>query len=736
MSAKFWKLKKADNGTTFISGTDHTNRSEQSAAGSIDLVPGALIGGVYRIVTLIGRGGMGEVYLARHETLGKKCALKVIPPEQVSEMGWQRFQLEAKAVAKLEHINLVRVTDLGIHEGCLPFYAMDYIDGNTLAEILSQSGPMPVARVLEIFMQVCDGVDCAHQSGLLHRDLKPANIMVLEQKSGHPLAKILDFGLAKLTGQDRDKQSLTAVGDVFGSPFYMSPEQCNGDKLDRRSDIYSLGCTMFECLTGQPPFTGHLAAAVIFSQLEADPPSLESIVGSNKLPVSMEIVIAKLLRKNPVERYQTLPELRGDLERVARGEEVQPFYVSRSKRTEIDVPANAPARSYDHGKRSERNNKILLPLFAIAFLILISSASFWYVNSRPKQRTNAETVSAYKMPDVTIGNDLGYERSIGTIEEERPDSLALSSAPPTSAKDTKPYSRVLEQGGHKKRIFYFPDEFPVGDLEIYDREDMRHKIIAAKGEVALNPDVLVDFTPREIAWKYPNYLRRFRSGDLYGVKIVDDAYTSGSDKKLNGSIARALDLISEIPGVQSLHLLDVGRSQSSEELAPLEKFPSLKHLHITWSGAEAKKLSELSMLQKLESLDIWINGDFTEILQSLKTSTQISALALRSDTTLSEIAMIANLPNLRELELIRVNPANQNVTIEILNLLSKAARLESLKLDCMPIGVDAASTLSQFKNLKHLKLDSQCVLPQIARRLERALPSRITIEFGTEHTSF
>ncbi len=164
-----------------------------------------------------------------------------MPPEQVTEIGWQRFQLEARAVAKLDHINLVRVTDLGIHEGCLPYYAMDYVDGKNLAELLAEQGPIPLKAMLEIFMQVCDRVECAHRSGILHRDLKPANIMIVASKPGPKQAKVLDFGLAKLSKQDRSHQSLTAVGDIFGSPYYMSPEQCNGDKLDNRSDIYSLG---------------------------------------------------------------------------------------------------------------------------------------------------------------------------------------------------------------------------------------------------------------------------------------------------------------------------------------------------------------------------------------------------------------------------------------------------------------------------------------------------------------
>jgi serine/threonine protein kinase len=198
---------------------------------------------------------------------------------------------------------------------------------------------MPLKTVLEIFMQVCDGVECAHRAGILHRDLKPANIMVVTSPTGAKQVKILDFGLAKLTKHDRNKQSLTAVGDIFGSPFYMSPEQCKGDRLDNRSDIYSLGCSMFECLTGRPPFSGHLASAIMFSHMESEPPSLEGAIGPAKTPASMGIVMAKLLQKNPGERYQTLSQLKADLLLVAKGKEV--LAVDHSSRSEGWQPAQS-----------------------------------------------------------------------------------------------------------------------------------------------------------------------------------------------------------------------------------------------------------------------------------------------------------------------------------------------------------------------------------------------------------
>ncbi len=185
----------------------------------------------------------------------------------------------------------------------------------------------------ELFMQVCDGVDFAHRNGIIHRDLKPANIMITTSKSEKLTVKVLDFGLAKLVQHDRSKQSLTAIGEVFGSPFYMSPEQCSGEKIDNRSDIYSVGCALFESLTERPPFEGSMAAVIMNSHQFGHPPTLESKVGPGVYPAAMEVVVAKLLleKKIQTERYQTMAELKGDLEKVARGESVQPFYVSRSK---------------------------------------------------------------------------------------------------------------------------------------------------------------------------------------------------------------------------------------------------------------------------------------------------------------------------------------------------------------------------------------------------------------------
>ncbi len=285
----------------------------------VEIAAGTIIGGNYKVLRLLGKGGMGQVYLAEQLNLGKNCAIKVIPPNQVTEKAWQRFQTEARAVAKLEHPNLVRVTDLGVHEGTMPFYAMEYVEGQSLDWYLKNNSVMTWHAVLAIFLQVAEGLDYAHKNGIVHRDLKPANIVLVSRAGGLVQAKILDFGLAKLSQNDASDLRLTATGEIFGSPLYMSPEQCLGESVDHRSDIYSLGCALFECLTGQPPYTGEFGLAVMSKHQLAPVPSLSGVLGKEKVPASLDKVLAKMLAKSPQDRYQSARELTEDFRRVAAG---------------------------------------------------------------------------------------------------------------------------------------------------------------------------------------------------------------------------------------------------------------------------------------------------------------------------------------------------------------------------------------------------------------------------------
>ena len=214
-----------------------------------------------------------------------------------------RFQREGKAIALLQHENIVRVYSLQFINQQLPFLVMEIVHGTSLADLLSQSGPMPPPRVAKFMSQICDGLAHAHVNGVIHRDLKPSNVIVVNPGRRNEQIKILDFGIAKIEGDDTAKA--TQTGDIFGSPAYMSPEQASGQKVDLKTDQYSLGCLAFELLTGRPPFENTNSLSVLMSHINERPPSV-SRAAKQHIPTYMENTIQRLLEKNPEDRFPSI----------------------------------------------------------------------------------------------------------------------------------------------------------------------------------------------------------------------------------------------------------------------------------------------------------------------------------------------------------------------------------------------------------------------------------------------
>src|SRR6188472_3044496 len=281
---------------------------------STDALIGKLIGH-YRIESLIGVGGMGEVYLARDEQLGRKAALKLLPDSVTTdEAQLSRFKNEARTASALNHPNILTVYEIGA-EGNVQFIATEFIEGMTLRAALTP-GRMSVPKALEIAVQVASALAAAHEAGVVHRDIKPENIML--RPDGY--VKVLDFGIAKLTEQkpasDDHRIETTALlqtrpGLVLGTARYMSPEQARGQKVDARSDIWSLGVVLYEMLGGNPPFRGETPSDCIASILTKELPPLSGVLPD--VPLKLEEILQKALRKDRDERYQKARELLGDL---------------------------------------------------------------------------------------------------------------------------------------------------------------------------------------------------------------------------------------------------------------------------------------------------------------------------------------------------------------------------------------------------------------------------------------
>ncbi len=276
--------------------------------------------GQYRLLRMIGAGGMGEVYLAEHQMMKRPVAIKLIRPNKATDpQALARFEREVRSTARLSHWNTIEIFDYGRTDDGTFYYVMEYLPGLSLSELVERHGPLPPARAIHLLMQTCDALAEAHGRGLIHRDLKPGNIFAAHRGGFHDVAKLLDFGLAKPISAETASIQLTQEGSITGSPLFMSPEQALGDsEPDARSDIYSLGAVAYYLLTGVPPFDGDKPIKVILAHAHEPvvPPSrLRAEVGDD-----LERVVLRCLAKNPADRYADALSLRQALaECVAAG---------------------------------------------------------------------------------------------------------------------------------------------------------------------------------------------------------------------------------------------------------------------------------------------------------------------------------------------------------------------------------------------------------------------------------
>jgi eukaryotic-like serine/threonine-protein kinase len=299
----------------------------------------------YRIIEKIGAGGMGEVYLAEDTSLSRNVALKFLPPHLCRDADCRaRFKREAQAAAKLDHPNIVAVFEVGEYQG-RPFFSMQHVEGQTLKEILTGK-TLPLERVIEIGIQICEGLQAAHEKGVTHRDIKPSNILI----DSHGRARIVDFGLASMLATD----PLTKTGSTLGTVGYMSPEQIRGDKIDQRTDLFSLGVVLYELITGHAPFKADSEAATLNAIMNTKPELLARF--RRDISPELQTVIDKSLEKEAAIRYQHADELAANLKRL------------------ISTKTTATRKELGHGKRN-------FYLITAAMALLLAVVGYWLVKT-------------------------------------------------------------------------------------------------------------------------------------------------------------------------------------------------------------------------------------------------------------------------------------------------------------------------------------------------------------------
>lgn len=281
----------------------------------LDLLVGITLEDRYYVLSLLGKGGMSLVYKAKDLKTGEVVAVKCLRTQVLGdEMVVKRFKREADVLNRLNHPRIVTFYGYGTNRRGQPYFVMDYLVGTSLGEILRTQGRLELGRFQDVFVQVAAAIGHAHKHDAVHRDIKPGNIMLVERGGTADYVKIVDFGIAKVT---EGTQKLTRVGEVWGSPIYMSPEQCMGStNIDARTDIYSLGVVMYEALTGEVPFLGRNYADTMMKQISEPPPPFKKANPNIEIPVELEQIVFRAIQKKPEERYQTMMEVKRDLERA------------------------------------------------------------------------------------------------------------------------------------------------------------------------------------------------------------------------------------------------------------------------------------------------------------------------------------------------------------------------------------------------------------------------------------
>ncbi|MDG3012893.1 Stk1 family PASTA domain-containing Ser/Thr kinase [Rhodococcus sp. D2-41] len=338
----------------------------------------------YELGETLGFGGMSEVHLARDKRLDRDVAIKVLRADLARDPSFYlRFRREAQNAAALNHPSIVAVYDTGESEtdaGPLPYIVMEYVDGETLRDIVRNDGPIPPRKAMEIVADVCAALDFSHRNGIVHRDMKPANIMI--NRAG--AVKVMDFGIARAMSDGTSTMTQTAA--VIGTAQYLSPEQARGESVDARSDVYSVGCVLFEILTGEPPFTGDSPVAVAYQHVREDPRAPSEL--NPAVPRELDSIVLKAMSKNPANRYQSAAEMRADLIKVLSGRRPSaPVVMNDEDRTTIlGVPTDGrrspqpvrpaagvavePGESEDD-KRTRSTVKILLGVLGVVFLGIV-----------------------------------------------------------------------------------------------------------------------------------------------------------------------------------------------------------------------------------------------------------------------------------------------------------------------------------------------------------------------------
>lgn len=361
----------------------------------------SVLGERYEIGGVLGRGGMAEVHRGRDLRLGREVAVKVLRSDLARDPSFQvRFRREAQAAASLNHPAIVAVYDTGedrTSAGATPYIVMEYVEGETLRDVLRREGVLSPERAMTLAADICAALDFSHRNGIVHRDVKPGNVMITPQGT----VKVMDFGIARAVSDSA--ATMTSTAAVIGTAQYLSPEQARGESVDARSDVYSLGCLLYELVTGAPPFTGDSPVSVAYQHVREDPRLPSSV--NPAIPADLDAILLKALSKNPANRYQSAAEMRNDLLRSLAGQRVEatPVMGDAEKTAIIGAPPGGYGDADwddEEADRKRRRNRIIAAVVAGLLVIGAVVGVALLVNSGDEAPAEP-TVAQVTVPPLT-----------------------------------------------------------------------------------------------------------------------------------------------------------------------------------------------------------------------------------------------------------------------------------------------------------------------------------------------
>ncbi|MCC7530437.1 MAG: protein kinase [Candidatus Melainabacteria bacterium] len=618
------------------------------------LSPGSTVLEKFKIIGLLGQGGMGSVYRVEHLLMNRQFALKCLNKYQAADAGWKRFQNEAKAAHMLDHANLLKVYEFGLLPGGQPFFLMELVEGVTLADEIRRLGHLPVERAIKIFIQVAFAIGYAHECRVVHRDLKPSNIMLVGKKSDTDLevVKVLDFGIAKLTGVDEvNQQTLTKTGEIFGSPLYMSPEQCMGVAVDHRSDLYSLGCVFYEALTSAPPFMGETALSTMMKHQSENQTTLKEASLGMHFPPALEHVISKLLEKDPHNRYQSASQLASDLIRIERGLNEGDDQSQTSSRA--DSPATPSRRKML--QRAEQADLL-----------------------------TSRTVALLSVGVITFG--FGFVTSYLTAPHFKP---AEAPKPSIEEKVIPPSDPFVHQNRDwstirgDSRFFDFPGNSSLGKIVVADGET--HE---ATGTFSVPKALALGLVVNENLIRHPEYLDKFKPGEI----VVVDFNTV---KDTPQAIFEKVSTMTELKG---LNLYNTEFSDRDAHM--LSKLTKLLYLNLGFTGVNCKEALKYAPLKNLNCLDLTCVKDGKLAIEKLPEMLQLRhILFVKCELQDDDLKQIAKNDRIKILDV-----AWNDITDIGVEHLSRMKNLEYLDLSETELSPEVWKSLIKMPKLRKVKL--------------------------------